>query len=310
MLGRIVEIAEDHRHLSLYRGFMLVHQTGASRAELARIPLDDIAAVIANSFGLSYSNNLLVALAERGIPLALCGSDHNVAGMLLTVDGHCVQAKRIDAQLQATQAQTRRLWADIVRAKLQAQAWALHTVGANPVPITALIRKVRNGDPENIEAQGARRYWVSLFGPAFRRDRSAEGINQLLNYGYTVLRATTARAVIAAGLHPTPSLHHLNEGNPLRLVDDLMEPFRPVVDIAVWRLHAQQQIAVCPETKRVLAHAMYEDLQTSAGNSPVMVCTQRLATSVAQVFSGERKKLDLPYFRLTSLASVVKEEFC
>ena len=254
MLGRIVEIAEDHRHLSLYRGFMLVHQTGASRAELARIPLDDIAAVIAHSYGLSYSNNLLVALAERGIPLALCGNDHNISGMLLTVDGNCVQAKRIDAQMQATQAQTRKLWADIVRAKLQAQAWALHCTGLNPVPVSALIRKVRNGDPENIEAQGARRYWASLFGPEFRRDRTADGINQLLNYGYTVLRATTARAVIAAGLHPTPSLHHLNEGNSLRLVDDLMEPFRLVIDVAVWRLNARAQIGLCPETKRVLAH--------------------------------------------------------
>ncbi|MCE1187029.1 MAG: hypothetical protein LWW92_15675, partial [Rhodocyclales bacterium] len=101
MIGRIVEIADDHRHLSALRGFLLVHDTGNNMEELGRVALDDIAAVIGNAHGLSYTNNLLVALAERGAPFVLCGANHNPVGMLLPVDGNYQQAKRLDAQLQA-----------------------------------------------------------------------------------------------------------------------------------------------------------------------------------------------------------------
>lgn len=294
MIGRIVEVADDRRHLSLSRGFMVVHDTEGERKELGQVPLDDIAAVIANAHGLSYTNNLLVALAERGAPFVLCAANHNAVGMLLPVDGNYQQAKRYDAQIASSKPTHKRLWAEVVRAKLQQQAAALEAAGAPTPPLTALVSKVRSGDPDNIEAQGARRYWSLLFGDGFRRDQDAGSINGLLNYGYTVLRACTARAVVAAGLHPTLGLHHSNEGNAMRLVDDLMEPFRPVIDLKVWLLARNGEREVRPDTKRALVRTLYDDMETSGGATPVMVCAQRLATSLAQVYLGEREKLDLP----------------
>ena len=209
-------------------------------------------------------------------------------------DGNYQQAKRFDAQLAATRPTHKRLWAEVVRNKLQQQAAALEAAGKPIAPLTALASKVRSGDPDNLEAQGARRYWNLLFGDDFRRDQGGGGLNSLLNYGYTALRAATARSVIAAGLHPTLGLHHSNEGNPMRLVDDLMEPFRPIVDLHVWQLQRVGEPAITPDTKRSLVRVLYDDMQTSSGSTPVMVCMQRLAVSLAQTYLGERERLDLP----------------
>ncbi|MDI1257771.1 type II CRISPR-associated endonuclease Cas1 [Aquabacterium sp.] len=294
MIGRIVEVADDRRHLFMSRGFMVVQDTEGSRKELGQVPLDDIAAVIANAHGLSYTNNLLVALAERGAPFVLCGANHNAVGMLLSIDGNFQQAKRLDAQIAASKPLHKRLWADIVKAKLQQQAAALEATGAPSVPLSALVAKVRSGDPDNMEAQGARRYWGLLFGDDFRRRQDGEGLNAMLNYGYTVLRAATARAVVAAGLHPTLGVFHSNEGNAMRLIDDVMEPFRPVIDLRVWQLARQGEKYITPDTKRALVRTLYDDMQTSVGATPVMSCIQKLATSLAQVYLGEREKLDLP----------------
>lgn len=294
MIGRIVEVADDKRHLFLHRGFMVVQETGGDRKELGQVPLDDIAAVIANAHGLSYTNNLLVALAERGAPFVLCAANHNAVGMLWPIEGNFEQSRRIEAQIDAAKPVHKRLWAAVVRAKLEQQATTLEAIGAPTAPLGALVSKVRSGDPENIEAQGARRYWPLLFGNEFRRDQRAEGLNALLNYGYTVLRATTARAIIAAGLHPGIGLHHSHDGNAMRLVDDVMEPFRPVIDLKVWQLWRNNEQQVTPETKRALVRTLYDDMQSDAGATPVMVCIQKLATSLAQVYLGQRDKLDLP----------------
>lgn len=309
MIGRIVEVADDRRHLFLSRGFLVVQDTEGERKELGQVPLDDIAAVIANAHGLSYTNNLLVALAERCTPFVLCAANHNAVGMVLPIEGNYQQAKRYDAQIAANQPLIKRLWADIIKSKLQQQAAALEATGAPHIPLQALVRKVRSGDPDNFEAQGARRYWGLLFGDDFRRDQQGGGLNGMLNYGYTILRATTARSVVAAGLHPTIGLHHSNEGNAMRLVDDLMEPFRPVIDLKVWQLQKQGESEITPETKRALVHTLYDDMQTNAGATPVMVCTQKLATSLAQVFLGERDKLDLPLPGLPiSLAASLQDD--
>ncbi|MBC3860874.1 type II CRISPR-associated endonuclease Cas1 [Undibacterium jejuense] len=307
MIGRIVEIADNKRHLFLLRGFIIVQQHGDNLQELGRIPIDDVIAVIANAHGITYTNNLLVALAERGIPFVLCGANHNTAGMLVPIGGHHLQAKRFDAQIAASQPTIKRIWADIVKAKLQQQSAVLATLGKPDIPLSALVKKVKSGDPDNIEAQGARRYWTLLFGATFRRDQNDDGINALLNYGYTVLRATTARSVIAAGLHPTIGLHHCNEGNPMRIVDDLMEPFRPMIDYRVWQLASQGKFEINAETKRVLINTMYDDMQTSSGISPVMVCTPKLATSLAKIFLGEEKKLFIPNPKIPTEIGVLVE---
>lgn len=291
MIGRIIEIAEDHRHLSVARGFLIVEDTRDNRSKLAQIPINDIGAIIGNAYGLSYTNSLLVALAERGVPFVLCATNHNVIGMLLSVDGNFQQAKRFDAQIASSVPLKKRLWAEIVKYKLQQQATVLLRIGISGASVLNLVKKVRSGDPENYEAQGAKRYWNLLFGDDFRRDQKAFGINAMLNYGYTVLRTATARAVVSAGLHPTLGLHHSNEGNAMRLVDDLMEPFRPLIDLKVFHLSKQHK-EVTLEVKRSLVKLLYEDIKTNDGNTPVMAYIQQVAISLAQIFLGENKKFD------------------
>ena len=295
MLERIVEVSNDKRHLSMYRGFMLVHSTGEDRKEVGRVALDDIGALIANAHGLSYTNNLLVALAERGIPMVLCGANHLVAGMLWPADGHHQQAHRMEAQIACSLPTRKRLWASIVQSKLRQQAAVLAAAGAASAPLDRLAQNVKSGDSQNAEAQGARQYWPLLMGALFRRNQKADGINAMLNYGYTVLRATTARAVVAAGLHPSLGLHHSHDNNAMRLVDDLMEPFRPVIDWTVWRLQQTGCVELSVDARRAMVRSMYLDLQSDVGTTPVTVAVQKLATSVALVMVGQRKKLDLPY---------------
>ena len=166
--------------------------------------------------------------------------------MLLTLDGHHVQAKRIEAQWAAALPLHKRLWAAVVKCKLEQQAAALEGRRRTHGTAAGAGRQGQSGDPENIEGQGARRYWGLLFGAEFRRDQDGDGINALLNYGYTILRSATARAVVAAGLHPSIGLHHSNDANAMRLVDDLMEPFRPMVDLKVWQLHQAAGVACHP----------------------------------------------------------------
>jgi CRISPR-associated protein Cas1 len=224
MIGRVIEIAEDGRHLAKARGFLTV---SADKAEIGRVPIDDIGAVIASAHGITYSNNLLTALAERCIPLVVCGSNHMPAAFLWTADGHHEQAGRMADQAAASKPLRKRLWSQIVRAKILGQGATLEAVGAPHGGFYLLSRKVRSGDPDNVEAQAARRYWPLLFGGEFRRDRREPGVNAMLNYAYTVLRAGAARAVMAAGLHPALGLAHRQRGNAFALADDLMEPFRP-----------------------------------------------------------------------------------
>lgn len=292
MFGRVVEIAEDGRHLSKDRGFMVV---SADKAEIGRVPLDDIGVVLANAHGLTYTNNLLVELATRGVAMVLCGPHHRPVAWLWPVDGHHTQAMRMRAQLAAPAPLGKRLWQILVRAKVQQQAAALAALGRPAGGFQLLARQVRSGDPENIEAQAARRYWPLMFGQSFRRDTDGrDGINAMLNYGYAVLRAATARATVGAGLHPSVGIHHRNQYNSLCLVDDLMEPFRPLVDTLVARLAAAGADGVHKDTKKQLAGVVALDMRSAGGTTPVATCLERLAVSLAQAFESGEAKLDLP----------------
>lgn len=291
MIGRIVEIAEDGRYLAKSRGFLTVNADGA---EVGRIPLDDVAAVVASAHGITYSNNLLVALAERGAPLVICGTNHIPAAILWSANGHHQQAGRMTDQAAAGKPLKKRLWAQIVTAKIESQRATLEAVEASHQGFYLLSRKVKSGDPDNVEAQAARRYWPLLFNTSFRRDRSAGGINAMLNYAYTVLRAGTARAIMAAGLHPSFGLAHRQRGNPFALADDLMEPFRPVADLLVHDLTREGETEVTNEIKPHLARILITDMSTAEGVSPVSICLERAALSLARCFAGEAQRLDLP----------------
>lgn len=291
MIGRIVEIAQDSRHLAVHRGFLTVH---CRDEEIGRISLDDIAGVVCTAHGVTYSNNLLVALAERNIPLSINNSSFLPTAMLWPLDGNYEQGGRIQAQLAATKPLSKRAWATVIRAKIDQQAMVLQAVGSPSAALQRLRKQVRSGDPKNIEAQAARVYWPLLLGKDFRRDRNAPGVNGLLNYGYTILRAATARAVVCAGLHPGVGIHHRNQMNSMPLVDDLMEPVRPLMDWRVYHLQSCGHTSVDTTTKRVLVETLAQDVSSAQGVSPVSMCLHRFAQSLAACYLEPSVPLEPP----------------
>lgn len=290
-MDQIVDIATDGRHLSRDRGFLKVSEKGE---EIGRIPLDQIAGVIVHAHGTTWSTSLLTELADRGAPVVLCGSNHAPRSVLLPLEGHHAQGARLRAQWQARAPMLKQAWKQIVVAKITMQAAALEAAGKAHAPLMMLTRKVTSGDSTNAEAQAARYYWPLMMGEGFRRARNAPDVNALLNYGYTVLRAATARAVVAAGLHPTIGLHHSNRGNAFALADDLMEPFRPLVDCCVRGLVARNGPEVDSEAKQTLARLIALDLPLGDGQSPVSVALGKLATSLGQSFETGTLSLTLP----------------
>jgi CRISPR-associated protein Cas1 len=291
-MERIVDIATDGRHLSAHRGFLLVSQ---EREEVGRIPLDDVAAIIVHAHGVTWTTSLVVALAERGALMVLCGSNHSPVAVCMPLDGHHGQNARMRAQWDAGKPLTKQLWREIVVAKISWQAAVLEARGIPADAFEMLARRVRSGDPDNIEAQAARRYWPLLMGENFRRDREAGGVNGMLNYGYTVLRSMIARSIVAAGLHPSIGIHHANRGNAFALADDLIEPFRPLVDAMTMQLTARGCLEVTSEAKRAFAGLIALDLPGENGMTTVTVAATRLTQSLSRCFeTGKSTELSLP----------------
>jgi CRISP-associated protein Cas1 len=290
-MDRIVDIASDGVHVSAQRGFLLVEK---DRQEIGRVPIDDIHAVILHGHGVTWSTTLVERLAERGAPIVFCGRNHHPVAVTLPIEGHHSQAQRMRAQREASRPLEKQLWRLLVQAKVRMQGALLAVRGADEaVAFPAIARRVRSGDPDNLEAQAARRYWPALMGTTFRRDRDAEGTNTLLNYGYTVLRATVARAVVAAGLHPTMGIQHSNRGNAFALTDDLLEPFRPLADAVALGLSEVGVDKLTPDTKRLFARLIAFDLRLDGEMSPVSIAAQRLAGSLSQAFEEKSTRLSL-----------------
>ena len=265
------------------------------RREVGRIPLDDVCAVIVHAHGVTWTTNLAVALAERGAVLLLCGPNHAPVAVCLPLEGHHAQNARIRAQLDAGRPLLKQLWRQVVVAKISWQGAVLQSCGLSASAFDLLARKVRSGDPDNVEAQAARRYWPLLMGEAFRRDREADDVNALLNYGYTVLRSLCARSAVAAGLHPSMGIHHANRTNAFALADDLMEPLRPLVDALAVRLVAAGIETVTPEAKRAFAGLIALDLPAEGATTTVAGAAQRMAQTLATAFqTGRPGDLVLP----------------
>lgn len=290
-MDQIIDISTDGRHLSRDRGFLKVSENGE---EIGRTPLDQIAGVIVHAHGTTWSTSLLTELAERGAPVVLCAANHAPKSVLLPLEGHHAQGARMRAQWQAKAPLTKQAWKQVVSAKVAMQAAVLDAIGEPSAPLSMMIRKITSGDSTNIEAQAARYYWPRMMGPDFRRNATLGGENALLNYGYTVLRAATARAVVAVGLNPTIGLFHANRGNAFALADDLMEPFRPLVDCAVRTLAARSGVEVDTNAKQNLARLIATDLPLGDGVSPVSVALIKLARSLGQSFEAGKLSLALP----------------
>lgn len=301
IMQRVVDISTDGLHLATQRGFLTV---SASGEEKGRVALDDIGALIVHAHGTTWSNSVVVRLSERAIPMVICGSNHAPVACVWPLAGHHAQGARMRAQLSASRPLAKQLWRLIVSGKIRMQGEALRFTGRESGAFEGLARKVRSGDSENVEAQAARRYWRVMFGSEFSRDRQAEGINALLNYGYTVLRAVASRAICAAGLHPTIGIFHANRANAFALADDVMEPFRPMVDLLVLDLVAGGENAVTPEAKVRLARAGSADVDMPDGTvSPLDVAVQKLVHSLSTSFETGKPALELP-IRPTAVVAV------
>jgi CRISPR-associated protein Cas1 len=290
MVGRILELTAPGLSVHKRRGFLAVDTDGG---EAGRIAFDDLEAVLVASPGMVWSNSALAELAARQVPVMVLGHDFNPVAVVLPLNGHFQQAHRIRAQADASLPFRKQAWATLVRHKITAQAEALERVNEPSERLRRLATAVRSGDPDNREAQAAQAYWPSMIDKAFRRDREASGANALLNYGYAVLRAATARAIVSAGLHPSLSLHHRSGGDALALADDLMEPFRPTVDLIVRGLCAEG-ITEVAEARGALVASLAADFPTPQGASPLSQVLVRLAQSLAQSCESGRLRLVFP----------------
>ena len=296
MVGQIVEITNPGHWLNKHRGFLEVRHDGE---KLGQVPLDDIAAIIISVPGCSVSTNLLDQLAQRNIPIAICGQNYLPSTWMLPVQGYNRQFHVMRAQTNITEPKRKRAWQTIIKAKISNQAEVLKRAGKSPIRLKWLADNVRSGDPENFEAQAARAYWQELFGTDFRRNREALGINAALNYSYAVIRASVARGLVGAGLHPSFSLHHKNPQNPFNLVDDIMEPFRPIADYLIHHKLNKDKYKndineLNAEIKADLAALITLPLPVAEESSPLSQVAVRVGRSIAAYYMGETDLLFMP----------------
>jgi len=294
MTDRIIDISEQPARLSVRYDNLVIESDGQ---ETQSLPLAELGVLVVSNPQVSFTHAVLSGLAAAGGAFIACDERHMPVGMLLPIAGHYVQAERFARQTEAALPTKKRLWQQIVQAKLKAQARLLQELRGDDGGLLALAERVRSGDPDNMEARASRLYWTALFeDPAFRRNREGEDQNRLLNYGYAVLRAIVARAVCAAGLHPSIGVHHHNRYDAFCLADDLMEPFRPLVDRAVVQ-YVGLYGADAPLDKGAKA-ALLESLTgrfTLDGEERALFdVAARCASSLAAVFEGKAKGLLLP----------------
>lgn len=294
MSGRILDLAEQPARLRVRYDQLIIER---DQCVDVSVPLLDIAAVIVAHPQVSLTHAVLSGLMRCGATVICCDDQHLPAGMMLPINTHVTQTKRMAAQAAAGRPTNKRLWQQIVRAKIRAQARTLQIIHGTDGGLLELVGEVRSGDSQNVEAQAAARYWRLLFNdPMFRRRREAEDQNRLLNYGYAVLRAVVGRAVCAAGLHPSLGLHHHNQYNAFCLADDLMEPFRPLVDRIVVDVVAQRgaDAPLDRESKRALLELLTQRFEWQGESRTFFDFAARAASSLAQVYTGEAKRLVLP----------------
>jgi CRISPR-associated protein Cas1 len=293
-MGRVIEISDPATAISLFRGFMLIKKDGE---EKARIPLEDMDILILNASGSLITTNVLNALLEAGTMTIVLGQNYTPSGIFYPTNPHHLHKQKINLQISASQPLNKRLWQAIVKAKILNQAAILSFfTKEDEKQLLELAKKVSSGDKENLEAQAAKKYWQKLFGPEFRRDYSSQGINSLLNYGYAILRSATARAVFAVGLQPAIGVYHKNQGNAFCLVDDLMEPFRPIADYVVKKIAEQNGglEELTPEIKKQLSAILTIFLSTSIGSTPISNCLLRLTQSFVRSLENSEEALDFP----------------
>ncbi len=292
MIKRTLEISREPAHLSVRNRQLLLKRNGEL---VGSVPCEDIGVVMVDHPQTTYTHAALATLAESDAAVVICGSDHLPTAMLLPLADHSQVVWRLKDQLNASLPLCKNLWKQVVVAKIHAQARNLPPERPGHKKLLALASQVRSGDPQNVEAQAAKVYWANwLWQESFRRDREQPGINAFLNYGYAVVRAAVARAIVSAGLMPSLGVHHRNRSNAFCLADDLMEPFRPLVDDRVREMHRQGYETLNQEAKGELLEVLTETMQLVEQTGPLMVMLHRLVASLVRCYAGEQKQLEIP----------------
>lgn len=295
---RVIEIARAPAKVSLRHGCVVV--TREDQVE-ATTPVREVGILILAHPQATATTPVLHALMSEGATVLVCDSACLPAGLMLPLRANALQTQRMLAQVAVKAPVRKRLWQQIVKAKILAQAGVLGGLHSDDGGLPAMAERVRSGDPMNVEATAAQRYWPLLFRDLeFRRRFDADDQNRLLNYGYAILRAAMGRAVCAAGLHPSLGLHHKSRENPWCLCDDLMEPYRPLVDFEVARMAAERG-RNCPldwmtrqRLMEVLATRVNVD-RKGTDTRQVSDLLHRTANSLSRVYAGEAAAIDYPH---------------
>jgi CRISPR-associated protein Cas1 len=311
MIRRVVEISREPCHLAVRDGQLLVLRRDGERptrparpSNLAgSIPLEDLGVLMVDERSTTYSHSALAQLAEHGCALVVCGRDHAPTGLYLPLSTNTEVLSRLETQLAASKPTCKRLWSALVVAKIRAQAAGLGHAPAIRSRLLAMTRRVRSGDPTNVEAQAARAYWSALFagGPElpapFRRRPGEPGApppNNLLDYGYAVLRAAVARAIVSAGLLPALGIRHHNRSNAFCLADDLVEPLRPIVDSRVRELVVEGRLELDQPTKAEILMLLSTAVQTGERTGPLQVSLATYIASFVRALEGDPSLLVIP----------------
>jgi len=265
------------------------------------IPIEDIGVVILDNPQITLTQSLMSALLENNAAIITCNSRHMPQGMFLNLESNIEQSQHFQNQINASLPLKKNLWQQTISAKIFNQAMVLAKRNKSVENLKKWAKAVRSGDPDNLEGRAANYYWKVLFPEDlhFIRDRDGEPPNNLLNYGYAILRATVARGLVASGLLPTLGIHHKSKYNAFCLADDIMEPYRPFVDDIVATIveNGEDFTELHPSIKEQLLQIPAIDVHIDGETRPLMIGLQRTTASLARCFAGESKKIIYPVFK-------------
>ena len=292
-------------YLSMRNAQLVIHLPDAKgmddRTGNNTIPIEDIGIVVLDHKQITVTHGLLEALLTNNTAVITCDSSRMPIGLLLPLSGNTIQSERFQAQIGASSPLKKQLWQQTIQAKIENQAFVLNnTRNAVVKNMLAWVNIVKSGDSNNLEARAAAYYWANLFPqiPEFRRGREGIPPNNLLNYGYAILRAIVARALVASGLLPTLGIHHHNRYNAYCLADDIMEPYRPFVDkLVVEIVDSDENITeLTKDIKAKLLSIPVLDVLINNQRSPLMIAVGITTASLAKCYLGELRKISYPNF--------------
>ncbi len=262
------------------------------------IPVEDIGGVVVDHSQITLTHHLIHKLLENNVALITCNDQHLPTGLMLNLNGNTIQQERFEAQIAASVPLKKQMWAQTIELKIKNQAAILKQRGIKHDNMLYWAESVKSGDSENHESRAAAYYWQNLFADELLFTRDPEGIppNNLLNYGYAILRAITARSLVASGLLPTLGIHHHNRYNAYCLADDIMEPYRPYVDLMILGIIDKNKEVndLTKEIKAELLSLPTIDIVINDQSSPLMIGMQQTTASVAKCFTGETRKIIYP----------------